>query len=574
MDIFKLVGSVFVDTEEANKSLAKTDTQAETTGGKLKGIGEAAGKAALAIGTAAVGAGTALYGMANNAAAAADEVDKGSIRMGVSTEYFQQLRYTAGQCGVEMSTMEAAAKKLEGTDLNMEEAMANIMALTTEEERSAAAAELFGDGLAYKLSPILSGTGEDFNALMGRANELGLVMSEDSVAAGVVLGDTMSDVQQSFQAVVAEVGVQVLPIIQQLLDWVLTHMPEIKEFISTAMTVASEVFTKVGEIIGWLTEKFDEYWPIISAAVQTAVAAISEYWETTLKPTIEAVWTWVSDVWENKLKPTIEAVWEWVQKTAATLSEIWQSQIQPALQKVWEWVKNTWENFLRPTIELIWTWVQKTAQTLSDIWNNTIKPILERAWGFIQTLWNNSLKPIFTGITTFFKGVFSGDIKTAMSGLKTYIQGIWNGIVTVIKQPVNQIIGIINGFIRGITGGVNGVIRVLNRLQISVPQWVTDLTGVKSFGFNLAELSAPQIPYLAKGGDVTEEGAAIVGERGAELLQLPKGARVTPLDKAGDTTVNINIDVHPSEGMNEKELAEAVANRINDEVTRRRLAWA
>lgn len=482
MDIFKLVGSVFVDTDEANKSLSKTDEKAQGLGATMANAGKTVGKAALAIGAAAVGAGTAMVGMANNAAQAADEVDKGSLRMGVSTDYFQQLRYAAGQCGVEMNTMEAAAKKLEGTDLNMETAMQQIMSLTTEEERSAAAAELFGDKLAYQLSPILAGSGEDFQGLMDRANELGIVMSEDSVAAGVTLGDTMSDVQQSFQAVVAEVGVQVMPIIQQLLDWVLEHMPEIQDFISKAMTVAQEVFQKVGEIIAWLAEKFDQYWPQIKETVKTVVDAIKNIWETVLKPVVTQVWTFVKDMWER------------------------------------------------------------------------------------------SLKPIFTGVVQFFKGIFSGDIKGAFQGLVNVIKGIWNGLVEIIKRPVNVIIGVINGFIRGIAGGINTVIRALNGLKIDVPKWVQDLTGVKSFGFNIPEVNAPQIPLLAKGGDVTGEGAAIVGENGPELLQLPKGARVTPLENKNDFT--INIDVHPAPGMDERALADLVAERIQASVDRRAQAWA
>lgn len=510
MDIFKLVGSVWVDTTEAIKSLAKTDEKAEGLGTTFANAGKAVGKAALAVGAAAVGAGTALVGMANNAAQTADTIDKGSIRMGVSTDYYQQLAYAAGQSGVEMTTLEKAAKKLEGTDIGLEDALSQIMALGTEEERSAAAAELFGDTVAYQLSPILASSGEDFQGLMDRANELGLVMSGDSVAAGVVLGDTMSDVKQAFSAVVAEVGVEVMPIIQQLLDWVIEHMPEIKEFISNAMTVAQAVFQKVGEIIAWLSEKFDVYWPIISDAVSKAVEK-------------------VKTIWENNLKPIIIAVWEAVKSMAATIKQIWEQNI---------------------------------------------KPIVDAAWGFIKQMWEGSLKPIFTGIVTFFKGIFSGDIKQAMSGLKTYIKGIWDGIVMVIKTPVNTIIGVINGFIRGITGGINTVIRALNGLKIDVPKWVQDLTGVKSFGFNIPEVSAPQIPLLAKGGDVTQEGAAIVGEAGAELLQLPKGARVTPLEKAGDTTVNISIDVHPSEGMDEERLARAVADRINNEVQRQVTAWA
>jgi hypothetical protein len=78
-------------------------------------------------------------------------------------------------------------------------------------------------------------------------------------------------------------------------------------------------------------------------------------------------------------------------------------------------------------------------------------------------------------------------------------------MINVVKTPINAIIGVINGMINGIVSGVNGVINALNRLRIDVPGWVTELTGITSFGFNISTLSAPQIPYLAEGGTAIEE---------------------------------------------------------------------
>ena len=179
MDLFKLVGSVFIDTDKANDSLAKTDEKAEKTGTTF---GQVAKKAA-GVGAAVVGASAAAVGglvsMANNAASTADEVDKGSKRMGISTDYYQQLGYAAGQSGVEMSTLEKAAKKLEGTDMNLQDAMDEIMSLGTAEERASKAAELFGESVAYTMSPLIEQSGESFDGLMQRADDLGLVMSED-----------------------------------------------------------------------------------------------------------------------------------------------------------------------------------------------------------------------------------------------------------------------------------------------------------------------------------------------------------------------------------------------------------
>jgi len=53
----------------------------------------------------------------------------------------------------------------------------------------------------------------------------------------------------------------------------------------------------------------------------------------------------------------------------------------------------------------------------------------------------------------------------------------------------------------------------------------------------------PKLPGLATGGDVAGAGRVLVGEKGPEFLDLPRGARVTPLDKAGGgDTYTINVD--------------------------------
>jgi hypothetical protein len=51
-------------------------------------------------------------------------------------------------------------------------------------------------------------------------------------------------------------------------------------------------------------------------------------------------------------------------------------------------------------------------------------------------------------------------------------------------------------------------------------------------GFTLHVTPIGIIPGLASGGDVSRGGTALIGERGPELLNLPAGARVTPLTRS------------------------------------------
>lgn len=116
----------------------------------------------------------------------------------------------------------------------------------------------------------------------------------------------------------------------------------------------------------------------------------------------------------------------------------------------------------------------------------------------------------------------------------------------IAKAPLNGILRLINGVI----DGLNTMIRGLNQIQIDIPDLVPGLGG-NSFGINIPTI--PSLPYLAKGGIVTQ-GSAIVGEAGPELLTVAGGrAIVQPLNSgSGGTTLyqtnNFNGNYKPRDG--------------------------
>ena len=58
------------------------------------------------------------------------------------------------------------------------------------------------------------------------------------------------------------------------------------------------------------------------------------------------------------------------------------------------------------------------------------------------------------------------------------------------------------------------------------------------------ELELPNIPGLAGGGSVTRSGAVLVGERGPELLNLPRGAVVSPNQNSSGNVYHIQIVIN------------------------------
>lgn len=474
IDLFKLVGSVFVNTDEANNSLQKTDEKAKKTGTTF---GEVAGKAAK-VGTAIVGASAAAVGgvvkLATSSAATADTIDKGSKRMKVSTDYYQQLGYAAGHSGVEMGTLEKAAKKLEGTDINLEDAMNQIMSLGTASERSQKAAELFGDAVAYQMTPMLEMTGQEFSDLTQRANELGIVMSEDAVNACVTLRDTMSDVQQSFGAVATNLGASLMPVVQQFADVLLEFMPFIQEAFTNVSPLLQDLFDK---LMPPLMELLDSIFPVLMDILNTLMPIIIDLAGELLPAIVEII---------QAILPIIPPILDIVKEIAPYLIEFVQmilpiivklfQKIMPFLVKICEailpiiaeilpiimeileaimpildllldvlgffldifgdLIKNVLppiikllKDILTPILKVIITVIQAVGNAFRSVFEG-IKNLWQNAPAFFQNIWNG-IRNAFAAVGQFFSNVFTGawnGIKNAFSAVGSFFTGIWDKI--------------------------------------------------------------------------------------------------------------------------------------------------
>lgn len=246
MEIFKLIGSVMVDTADAEKSLAKTEDKAQGLGNKLADGVKTAGKWAAGVAGAAVAVGTAMVAAAKDTASEMDVIDKASQRMKMGAESYQELAYAANLSGVEMSTLERAAKKLEGTDLNMDDALQQIWALNTAEERSAKAAELFGETVAYQMTPLLNASAEDMASMAQEARDLGLVMSEDAVKDGAAMNDMFTKVEESVNALKNSLVAELMPYVMEILQWLIENLPQI---IATVKNVMNAIMPIVKPIL-------------------------------------------------------------------------------------------------------------------------------------------------------------------------------------------------------------------------------------------------------------------------------------------------------------------------------------
>ena len=281
MELFKLFGSILIQDEEAVKNLNKVRKEAKEVDKALNELGTMAKNAGKVI-AVGIGAGTAaIGGLVMKTTESLDRIDKLSQKIGMSRQAFQEWNYILGQNGISIDVMQGGFKAMTNAvdDLfngssKMTESFGKlglsadelrgktrdeIFATVIQElqgmpdsvERAALANDLLGRS-ATELAPLLNQTAESTEGLKNRANDLGLVMSDETIDAGVVFGDTLDDIKKSLGAAGMEIGAKFLPKAQEMLDWVMLHMPEIQATFDMVLGAVGNMITWVGDNINWI----------------------------------------------------------------------------------------------------------------------------------------------------------------------------------------------------------------------------------------------------------------------------------------------------------------------------------
>lgn len=279
--------------------------------------------------------------------------------------------------------------------------------------------------------------------------------------------------------------------LSRISDWITTHKETINNVVIligsiagafSALSVLAQLITYIQAVgamapeVGLLAAMF----PKLSSVIATAAAWITG----TLIPAvttalggiasalgISAGWVAAIAVAVGAAVAAIIIYWDeivaWTKSALEKIVEIWNAA--PA------WFD---ENVVKPV-----------AQFFSDLWSK-VTAWAETAWAGMKAIWG--------AVQYWFQNYVVTPIANAFSTVRDVVSGIWDGIVGFIVGCINNIISAINGMISGIVDGINLAAQALNSLNFSIPEWVPGFGGY-SFGFNIPQITAPQIPYLATG---------------------------------------------------------------------------
>ena len=162
----------------------------------------------------------------------------------------------------------------------------------------------------------------------------------------------------------------------------------------------------------------------------------------------------------------------------------------------------------------------------------------------------------------------ASSVVSAFNSLKARVSAIWNGIKTAITTPINKAVSLVKSAIGKIKSIINGA--KLKLPKIKLPHFT--ISG--KFSLNPPSIPKVGVKWYATGGIFDSPTIAGIGEAGPEAV-VPLDTLWNKLDKIADASTgdNVTINVYASPGMDVKELAAAVEQRIVALQKQRRAAW-
>lgn len=314
------------NAKKATSATKDMERQMKHSKNAIKDFGKSAGNAmknvakGAAVGGAAIVAGLGVaFAATKKLTDGFDNVAKTSRKMGVTSDFYQEMDYWAGQNGVSTDNMEKSMKRLnqrvgearggnekytgalkslgidmiavkDGT-LSTEEAMSQsvtaLSKMTNEQDKAALASELFGTKLAQELMPAIQDGSLSMEDAQKNAKELGFVIGEDTLGAAEKFNDTWDDLTRGVQALGKKGVAGMMPFFQTLMEWGMGKLPAIQQFVSNG-------FDMIGNVMTTMKEKG-------KTALDTIKQAVSDN-----GPTLENLKGVVADV-GDKLKVAFDA---------------------------------------------------------------------------------------------------------------------------------------------------------------------------------------------------------------------------------------------------------------------------
>lgn len=577
-------------------------------------------KLASALKTALIAAGIGAIikqavGSVNELADYGDNIDKMSQKMGMSAQAYQEWDAVMQHSGTSMEAMKSSMKTLanaaennsaafeelgitqeELASLNQEQLFERtISALQNVEDttqRTYLAGKTLGRG-ATELGALLNTSAEDTQKMRDRVHELGGVMSDEAVKDAAAYKDSLQDMQTAISGFGRGIVQEFLPSFTQVMDGV-------------AEIFSGDAGSGVGMIldgIGGIGQKIVEAVPqVIEAGRQIVggvIQGIAERLPDILTNGMETIKQYAGGMIENlpetitSMGEILNSIIEYILANLPTILEKGSELITYLANGISENLPAILSAIGQVLMQLLRTIIAHLPQILQA----GIKLIQSLASGIFQM--QGAVVSAAGSVASAALQKLLGFVGQMLSAGVSWITNVISGIVSMVGNLTSTManaassafssftadwasIGsnIISGIVSGVTGAAQSLYNALKDIASSA------LEAAKS----LLKIGSPSKLFRDEVGKWIPEGIAVgidmnadaVDEAVADLanpLAFDTSAYMpsevaSPYGSAGYQMGNWTINVYPSEGMDEKKLADYVADSINKQIRRKGAAFA
>lgn len=484
MNLFQILGTIAVNNSDANSSIDETATKAEsmastlgdkftTAGNTISGIGKKL--APVSAGVTAVG--TALVGLATKTASTTDNIDKMSQKLGISRTAYQEWDYILSQNGASIDSLKTGMKTLTTTldGVNTAGSTAGtaferlgisyddlagkdseeVFALTVEAlqncqdetERTTLATTLFGKA-GVELAPLLNSGAEATEALKQKAHDLGLILDDETIDAGVNMTDAMDTMKRSLSAAGSAIATAVMPYVTQFCNFISAHMPQVQAAIKSVVQKFNELSPTVKKVIAVVAALLAAASPVL-IVVGKFVSGVGGI-ITQVGSAITKIGSLVGSF--GKLGGALGAVTSPIGIVVAAIA---------ALIAIFVVLYNTNEDF-RNTVDTAWAAIKETISGVIE----AVKALIQAFVSLIQKIWAawgqdivNVVTTVFNAVATFVQNALNV-IKAIIQTVTALIKGDWSGVWEGIKNIVSATWETIKGLVQGALNILKSVIQL------------------------------------------------------------------------------------------------------------------
>lgn len=418
-------------------------------------------------------------------------------------------------------------------------------------------------------------TGKKAEAQQMILKELNTEFGGSATAAAQTFAGAMKQLGNAINDIMESIGALVVHALDPLIGGILTWIDKAggadaigQKLIDGFDKMQKYIPIVIGAILGGLVPAFyamgSAMAPLIpfiaaGAAIGLVVKLIIDHfggWDNTMKamqPTLnwlKGVWDEIVKVWNEKVLPAIKAVWDWLQKHIFT-----QENLNKAIQFAkdsWNTIVKVWNEYVFPALKVLWglivQYVWPALQMLWDVIVNQLIPTIVDFWNKNKSWLIPTLEALaaIIGVVLFIAigfiiGAFAVVIVviTAVVWVVKLLIQWWQFLIDIVNNVANAFGNLVGGWIQRAINDFNALKNIVEQVANAIGALMKgDMNGVSSALHNL------HVPGFATGVQDFSGGIALVGEKGPELVNLPRGSDVIPNDKlksVGGGTVNVTV---------------------------------